>query len=221
MTTNPEEYNPLDYQNLTRHCVDELMRRGPFKLPLERDFLGAGVYALFYAGSDPLYAKIHSPEAAWPIYVGKAIPPGARKGGGRSGAGKPAGHSKALSSRLIEHTRSIQAATNLSIDHFTCRYLVVTPLWITMAERFLIEHYQPIWNRVIDGFGNHDPGKGRHEGEIAWWDALHPGRSWANKLQQTRTQQMAVDHARKLLADYQTTPRVVSPEDLEPHDGDD
>lgn len=81
--TSPDEYNPLDYQNLTRHCVDELMRRGPFELPLKQDFFGAGVYALFYKGADPFYAKICSPDAEWPIYVGKAVPPGGRKGGGK------------------------------------------------------------------------------------------------------------------------------------------
>ena len=81
--TSPDEYNPLDYQNLTRHCVDELMRRGPFELPLKQDFFGAGVYALFYTGNDPIYAKIRSPNADWPIYVGKAVPPGGRKGGGK------------------------------------------------------------------------------------------------------------------------------------------
>jgi hypothetical protein len=56
-----------------------------------------------------------------------------------------------------------------------------------MAERFLIEHHQPLWNVCLDGFGNHDPGKGRHQGEITWWGALHPGRVWAARLRQTRT----------------------------------
>jgi len=77
------EYNPLDYANLTRNCVEELLRRGPFKLPLEDDLVGSGVYALFYTGRDARYASIVSKEAEWPIYVGKAIPPGGRKGGGR------------------------------------------------------------------------------------------------------------------------------------------
>ncbi|MBK7823250.1 MAG: Eco29kI family restriction endonuclease [Tessaracoccus sp.] len=211
--TSPNEYNPLDYQNLTKHCVDELMRRGPFELPLEQDFFGAGVYALFYTGDDPVYAKIRSPDAEWPIYVGKAVPPGGRKGGG-----KPAAQSKSLSGRLAEHTASIKAASNLSIDDFLCRYLVVTPLWITMAERFLIEHYLPLWNIGMDGFGNHDPGSGRHAGEITWWDALHPGRSWAKKLSQTKTPASAQAHLKKLLANYETTPKAVSLEDIEPHE---
>lgn len=178
------EYNPLDYENLTRNCVEELMRRGPDKLPPSADFAGAGVYALFYNGSLKIYSKVRSPDSTWPIYVGKAVPPGGRKGGGSSGAD---GSSKALFGRIAEHAKSIEAAESLKVGDFLCRYLVVTPLWITMAERFLIEHYKPVWNVCIEGFGNHDPGSGRHQGEITWWDALHPGRAWARNLRQTRT----------------------------------
>jgi hypothetical protein len=36
---------------------------------------------------------------------------------------------------------------------------------------------------LIDGFGNHDPGKGRHAGLRPRWDTLHPGRPWAERLQ--------------------------------------
>lgn len=179
-----DEYNPLDYENLTRNCVQELMRRGPYSLPLA-PFDGAGVYALFYAGRDPDYRPACSPEATEPIYVGKAVPAGARKGGiGTGGA-------NALWKRIYEHVQSIEAASNLDLRDFLCRYLVVTPLWITMAERFLIEHYRPAWNLCIEGFGNHDPGKGRYEGEITWWDALHPGRKWAVRLRPTHTEEAA------------------------------
>jgi hypothetical protein len=182
-----KEYNPLDYTNLTRNCVAELMRSGPFDLPPEEEFPGAGVYALFYKGEARVYAKVQSDDMTWPIYVGKAVPPGGRKGGRKGDVTRV----HPLHARLKEHARSIKAATNLSISDFGCRYLVVTPLWITMAERFLIEHFQPVWNVCIEGFGNHDPGSGRHGGEISWWDALHPGRSWAANLLQTRTKREA------------------------------
>lgn len=43
--------------------------------------------------------------------------------------------------------------------------------------------FRPVWNMVIDGFGNHDPGSGRYNQKISSWDTLHPGRSWAMKLQ--------------------------------------
>lgn len=181
------EYNPLDYDNLTKGCVEELMRRGPYPLPLTERFTGAGVYALFYNGTFAPYALIRSPKADRPIYVGKAVPPGARKGAllGKDVRGAD------LSKRITEHVESIRAASNLRIEDFRCRYLVVTPLWITMAERFLIEHYRPLWNVCIEGFGIHDPGSGRHQGEISWWDALHPGRAFAKNLRQTRTTEHA------------------------------
>ncbi len=177
------EYNPLDYENLARNCVEELMRRGPWALDevVARAFEGAGVYALFYAGDFPAYWGERPPEGARPIYVGKAVPSGARKGQA-SDPGSP------LWGRLREHHGSIAAAhSTLRTADFLCRYLAVTPIWITMAERLLIESFQPVWNVCIEGFGNHDPGSGRHRGEVPWWDALHPGRPWAARLRQTRS----------------------------------
>lgn len=188
------EYNPLDYANLTKSCVEELMRRGPHKLPLTQPFAGPGVYALFYDGDFPLYQPVRSPDATDPIYVGKAVPAGARKGLAKPSKGK------SLFNRIKQHTKSIEASATLKAEDFSCRYLVVTPLWITMAERFLLEHYKPIWNVVLDGFGNHDPGSGRHKGEITWWDALHPGRPWAVKLQQTRDAAAAEKRLREYFA---------------------
>lgn len=167
-----EQYNPLDYANLTKNCVRELMARGPWPLASipGKPFQGAGVYALFYAGNMPAYQPVKSPDADWPIYVGKAVPRGARKGQVGGADASP------LHGRLKEHYGSIMAASaTLSADDFLCRYLVVTPLWITMAERFLIEHYQPLWNVCVEGFGNHAgewevhlgvPGPGT--GELVW-----------------------------------------------------
>jgi hypothetical protein len=107
--------------------------------------------------------------------------------------GKGSADAASLSGRLREHAASIKSANNLLLSEFQCRYLVVEPLRITMAERFLIEHYEPIWNVWIEGFGNHDPGSGRHAGVLSWWDTLHPGRPWAQKLRQTRSEQQAID----------------------------
>ncbi len=189
-----EEYNPLDYRNLTVNLVRELLSRGPFELPPISRFAGAGVYALFYNGDFVPYASVRSAHATVPIYAGKAIPAGGRKGQilrARSTI-------EPLFNRLAEHAASIGSVDNVRLEDFTCRYLVVTPLWITMAERFLIEEFQPIWNVALEGFGNHDPGSGRYQGEISWWDAMHPGRAWANRVRQTR----GVDEAQLHLADH-------------------
>lgn len=188
-------YDPLDYSNLTASVVRELMQRDAVPLPPPQSFPGPGVYALFYNGGFQPYASLSSPDWDKPIYVGKAVLPGARKGLAAADMEHPS-----LYKRLREHSESIQAATNLDVNDFRCRYLVVIPLWITMAERFLIEHYRPPWNVCVEGFGLHNPGAGRHEGEISWWDALHPGRPWARNLRQVRTQEDAIAHLSRHLA---------------------
>ncbi|MCA9424931.1 MAG: Eco29kI family restriction endonuclease, partial [Candidatus Omnitrophica bacterium] len=118
-----------------------------------------------------------------PIYVGKAVPAGARKGG--FGLDLAAG--AVLYKRLREHAESIEQCENLSSHDFFCRYLVVDDIWIPLGESLLIEMFSPIWNKVVDGFGNHDPGKGRHNQRRPLWDVLHPGRPWANRLQEHPT----------------------------------
>ena len=44
-----------------------------------------------------------------------------------------------------------------------------------------------MWNRCIDGFGNHDPGKGRYQQQKSPWDCIHQGREWADKLKPNAT----------------------------------
>jgi hypothetical protein len=112
------------------------------------------------------------------IYVGKAVPAGARKGGFGLGANP----GKVLFRRLNEHAESIRSTKNLKLDDFHCRYLVTDDIWIPLAEAMLIDLFKPVWNKLIDGFGNHDPGKGRYEQQRAPWDTLHPGRAWAEKV---------------------------------------
>ncbi len=56
-------------------------------------------------------------------------------------------------------------------------------IWIPLGESLLIQMFTPVWNRLIDGFGNHDPGKGRYQGQMPSWDVLHPGRGWVGRLQ--------------------------------------
>src|SRR5690349_4428966 len=56
-------------------------------------------------------------------------------------------------------------------------------LSIPLGESILIQRFNPVWNQAVDGFGNHDPGSGRHKQKRSAWDAIHPGRAWASKLQ--------------------------------------
>jgi hypothetical protein len=176
-------FNPLDKRNLGESVADAILLQPVVPMPPPA-FIGAGIYAIYYVGDFPAYASLarrnKSGKFAWPIYVGKAVPAGARKGG--FGLGEDPG--QVLFKRLGEHAASIeQATTTLKLADFFCRYLVVEDIWIPLAESLLIEKFSPPWNRKIDGFGNHDPGKGRHKQQRSAWDALHPGRSWAENLE--------------------------------------
>jgi hypothetical protein len=178
----PTPFNPLDKRNLGESVADALLLTESTALPPE-PFIGAGVYALYYVGQFPAYLLLAEKNRAGrfhsPIYIGKAVPAGARKGG----LGIEAEHGKALFKRLSEHAKSLQAASNLDLADFYCRFLVVEDIWIPLAESMLIERFKPVWNRVLDGFGNHDPGSGRYSGKMPPWDCLHPGRAWTEKLQ--------------------------------------
>ncbi len=65
---------------------------------------------------------------------------------------------------------------------FVCRYMALDDIWIGLGESLLIQAYAPLWNTLIEGFGNHDPGSGRKNMMRPAWDELHPGRAWAKKL---------------------------------------
>jgi hypothetical protein len=152
----------------------------------EELFVGAGVYAVYYSGKLKAYDRISLKNAKGrreiPIYVGKAIPAGGRKG--IFDLEVQAG--TVLFDRLAQHAESIRQTKDLDSLDFSCRYLVVDDIWIPLGETLLIQMFSPLWNRVIDGFGNHDPGRGRHQGQKPQWDVLHPGRSWADRLQPNR-----------------------------------
>lgn len=177
-------YNPLDKKNLGVSVAEALLAQPIVALPPDEKFIGAGIYALYYVGDYQPYAPIASTNLGdkfvKPIYVGKAVPAGARKGG----FGLDADPGTVLYNRLSEHAESIkQATTTLNIGHFKCRYLVVDDIWIPLGESLLIQMFSPIWNQVVDGFGNHDPGSGRYNQQRSPWDMIHPGRAWAEKCQ--------------------------------------
>ena len=175
-------FNPLDKVNLGESVAEAMLHQQVGALP-PSPFIGAGIYAIYYLGSFSLYAELveknRGEQYLWPIYVGKAVPAGARKGG--FGLGADPG--QVLYKRLAEHAASIEQAHNIDLADFRCRFLVVDDIWIPLAESLLIEMYLPLWNRKIDGFGNHDPGKGRYNQQKSAWDLIHPGRPWAEKLQ--------------------------------------
>lgn len=176
-----QPYNPLDKRRLGESVALALLKRPVVDLP-PAPFSGAGVYALYYLGDFPAYKKIvaqnENEQWAAPIYVGKAVPPGARKGG----YDLEENPRDVLHHRLKEHADTIEKATNLKLEDFRCRFLLVDDIWIPLGEALLITMYMPLWNRLLDGFGNHDPGSGRYNQQCSPWDVVHPGRAWAAKL---------------------------------------
>ena len=175
-------YNPLDKINLARSIEAELRSREIEPLNSTALIAGAGVYAIYFKGDFVPYEPIASANLeGWeqPIYVGKAIPKGGRKGGIRSDT---AASGSALTSRLKKHAKSIAVASNLNLKDFVFRHLVLDDIWIPLGENVLIETYKPLWNVAVEGFGINDPGGGRLKQKQSPWDILHPGRTYAARL---------------------------------------
>jgi hypothetical protein len=183
----PQPFNPLHKKHLGLSVAEAMLAKPVEPLPPEKPFEGAGIYAIYCIGDfsayKPIADKNKDNKFACPIYVGKAVPAGARKGG--FGLDAPPG--LVLYQRLCEHAKSIEQAQNLNLKEFRCRYLTVDDIWIPLGESLLIEMFAPLWNRSLDGFGIHDPGSGRYNQKASSWDILHPGRSWAPKLKPGRT----------------------------------
>jgi hypothetical protein len=151
---------------------------------------GAGVYALYYRGDHPAYAAVTGKET--PIYVGKADP-------SRSALADVRTHGATLSGRLLDHRRQIGMTTKYAADHpaslreaglhpllledFDCRKLACAPGIQLTAEARLINLFRPLWNsdfNVAYGVSKHGDRQRKHPKSP--WDVLHPGRPWADGL---------------------------------------
>ena len=196
MTDSGQPYNPLDRVELGKSVERALLARPLVELETflprrQRKFGGAGLYAVYYAGSLDCYREIAPPRresGEIPIYVGRARPRGARQG---ALGLESTTHEPVLFDRLREHARSIESVEkyahetgrpDLVLSAFLCRYLVADDIWVPMGEALLIGHYRPLWNVLVDGFGNHPPGGGRARQARSPWDTMHPGRRWASDL---------------------------------------
>jgi hypothetical protein len=170
------------FQSVVGEAIEFFDNTPMHRLPLPDTFAGTGVYGLYYGGDYELYAEIscvNKRDCVQPIYVGKAVPPGWRT------ARPQETEAAVLYGRLQEHARSIRQAQDLQVDDFSCRFMILegaTSDLVVPVEAELIRRYKPLWNSVVDGFGNHDPGKGRYNQARSEWDVLHTGRSWAERL---------------------------------------
>jgi len=153
-------------------------------LPPPERFHGTGVYALYFTGASEPYSKyseLNRLAYDFPIYVGKAVPSGWRQSRSEHTDG---GQSTELYSRIRQHGNNIKRVNSLSINDFWCRFMIfegATSDMIGSVEAALIKWKKPLWNSFLDGFGNHDPGRGRYEQAKSDWDVVHPGRTWAER----------------------------------------
>jgi len=178
--------NKLD-RSIIEESITFFSTRKLKDLPLVDPFNNVGVYGLFYFGNSPYYRgliernkKIKTEKELIPIYVGKAVPVGSRT------ARLQISKSNSLFDRLNEHSDSIQAAKNLDLRDFKCKFVIMENFDIDLIvplESQLIRHFTPIWNSCITGFGIHTPGKGRKDQQKSQWDTIHPGRSFVGGLQ--------------------------------------
>lgn len=147
-------------------------------------FSGTGVYALYYTGNNiayTRYAELNRLSYDYPIYVGKAVPKGWRRS---RVSDDVSAQNFELFRRITEHSRNIATGAGLVVEDFSCRFVIFEHTGSDMigtVEAALIKLNRPLWNTVVDGFGNHTPGIGRFEQAKSAWDVLHPGRAWAER----------------------------------------
>jgi Eco29kI restriction endonuclease len=177
-------YKNDDFAELVKDAVRFFNGTPVHSLPPPETFFGTGVYALYYTGRNALYqryAELNRLSYNYPIYVGKAVPKGWRQARTSDNAQN---QSRELVGRLREHGRNIALGAGLSLDDFTCRFVIFEEEgsdMISTIEAALIKLNKPLWNTTVDGFGNHDPGRGRYEQAKSDWDVIHRGRAWAEK----------------------------------------
>lgn len=172
-------YDPASSPAIGAAILTELQGRPLVALGSVPRFHGPGIYALYYAGPHPAYAPLAAANmvrpGSWAVYIGRAESDASRKGlvpiADATGT--------RLYTRIRQHAATITAATDLAIADFHIRYLPMVSHWIGLGETAAIQHHQPVWNVLVDGLGNNDPGSKRTGGKRSRWDTLHPGRPWA------------------------------------------
>lgn len=175
-----EPFDPLAVENIGVTLAVELLEQPLKPLPPTDRFTGAGVYALYYAGSHPAYADLVALDGGtggtkYPVYIGSAVRENAKQGFNP----RPTAQAR-LWTRLGHHADSIREVETAGLDpdfrleDFRCRFLILNDAYVTLAESVLIATFRPAWNGM--GFGSKVVGGERMTGRPSLWDSLHPGR---------------------------------------------
>ncbi len=194
-------YNNNAFSELLLDAVRFFHGTPVMPLPPKEPFKGAGVYAIYCIARTGIYKtfgeKINRKSYNVPIYVGKAVPSGWRQSRNIDSV-----ENTALYGRLRQHSESIKFGKGLKLADFACRFVILegeTANMVAALEAAIIAEHSPLWNSVIDGFGNHDPGKRRVTGKRPQWDCLHPGRPWAMRMS---GESFSVPELKRRVTDY-------------------
>lgn len=186
VTTPLSSFDPSDPKTVGRMVSLALLAQPKIPLGAVKPSYGSGVYAIYYAGNHPLYARIAGTET--PIYVGKADP-------NNGDASTPREQGPRLTGRLIEHAATIATAERFAamnplppglspirLADFSCRRLVCATNAQLVAERHLIRMFWPVWNsdtKACWGMSKHGDAASTRRNKRSPWDVVHPGRAWA------------------------------------------
>lgn len=189
MTKTPDSklFDPLSVENVGVTLAVELISRPMLRLPLEHRFSGAGIYALYYLGRHSAYKAfmaLDKGKCRYPVYIGRAAGENAKQGFRTSTTSEAK-----LYGRIRQHVSSIEQVSNLSIDDFRCRYLVLNDAYISLAESVMIRLFRPPWNGM--SLGSNPVGGPRMAGKESLWDSLHPGRKGRPKGSKPRAAEAA------------------------------
>lgn len=160
MADESKPFDPLAVENVGVTLAVQLVTQVPSPMPPTTRFSGAGVYALYYAGSHKAYRKLVKLDEGrfrYPIYIGKAVRENAKQGF----SPRPETRSK-LYDRICEHAASIEAVGAIDLKDCRCRFLVLNDAYIALAESVMIRVFRPPWNGM--GFGSKVVGNPRMAG---------------------------------------------------------
>jgi hypothetical protein len=186
ISTPLTSFDPSDPKTVGRMVSLALLAQPMVPLGAVKPAYGSGVYAIYYTGDHPLYARISRTET--PIYVGKADP-----SNGDASTAREQG--PRLTGRLIEHAGTISIAEKyageqglapglaaIHLADFKCRRLVCATNAQLVAERHLIRMFWPVWNsdtKACWGMSKHGDAASTRRNKRSPWDVVHPGRAWA------------------------------------------
>ncbi len=179
-------FDPSDPKTVGRMVSLALLAQPMIPLGAVKPAYGSGVYAIYYTGDHPLYARISGTET--PIYVGKADP-----SNGDASTAREQG--PRLTGRLIEHAGTVSTTEKYAAEKglppglhpirladFKCRRLVCATNAQLVAERHLIRMFWPVWNsdtKACWGMSKHGDAANTRRNKRSPWDVVHPGRGWA------------------------------------------